>query len=328
MVRVASHMVTPTQGLVELNKSAFMSDGHASYKMDKFRKILTDPFYARILIMDKQVKVRNEYGLHEELVTKEQHLQLVKIMENKKKNQGGPRKNGNPDYPLSNHVSCSRCKGARNGRYVGFKHSNGKNVHFYHKYRCRSCRHYMTRDDLHTQIETHFKQRPITNDGLNDLLEAIDIVWKEKEGQAEQEGFGIKRKIRTLAQTIEQQVEAATNPDNLAIKEDILASISKKKNEISNLEEELTKIKHGVETDKERFIRFAFNFADRMGSRFLEISPENRLRCKLILFPAGFWIDEKNKVYTPEISPLYRLIETKKDLPKLEKSLLVRVQGL
>ena len=100
--------------------------------MDKFRKILTDPFYARILIMDKQVKVRNEYGLHEGLIPKEQHLNLVKTMENKKKNQGGPRKNGNPDYPLSNHVSCSRCKGAHNGRYVGFKHSSGKNVHFYH----------------------------------------------------------------------------------------------------------------------------------------------------------------------------------------------------
>jgi hypothetical protein len=54
MIHVASHMVTPTQGLVELNKSAFMSDGHAAYKMDKFRKILTDPFYARILIMDKK----------------------------------------------------------------------------------------------------------------------------------------------------------------------------------------------------------------------------------------------------------------------------------
>ena len=181
----------------------------------------------------------------------------------------------------------------------------------------------MTRDDLRTQIENYFKQRPVTNDGVNDLLEAMDIVWKEKEGQAEQEGFGIKRKIRTLTQTIEQQVEAATDPDNSAIKDDILTSISKKKNEIANLEEELTKIKHGVETDKERFIRFAFNFTDRMGSRFLKISPENRLRCKLILFPAGFWIDEKNKVYTPEISSLYTLATNKKDLSEIEKSFLV-----
>ncbi|HEU5187956.1 MAG TPA: hypothetical protein VFT87_05655 [Candidatus Saccharimonadales bacterium] len=328
MVRVASHMVTPTQGLVELNKSAFMSDGHAPYKMDKFRKILTDPFYARILIMDKQVKVRNEYGLHEGLITKEQHLSLVKIMENKKKNQGGPRKNGNPDYPLSNHVSCSQCKGVRNGRYVGFKHSNGKNVHFYHKYRCRSCRRYVTRDSLHTQIENHFEQRPITDDGINDLLEAIDIVWKEKEGQADQEAFGIKRKIRTLTQTIEQQVEAATDPANYAIKEDILASIGKKKKEITDLEEELTKIKHNVDADKDRFIRFAFNFVDRMGGRFLEISPENRLRCKLILFPAGFWIDAQNKVYTPEISPLYGLATNKKDAEASLNSHLVRVTRL
>jgi DNA invertase Pin-like site-specific DNA recombinase len=41
--RIAHKLITPTQGLIELNKTDFVKD-HFQYKMDKFRKIITDPF--------------------------------------------------------------------------------------------------------------------------------------------------------------------------------------------------------------------------------------------------------------------------------------------
>lgn len=50
--------------------------------------------------------------------------------------------------------------------------------------------------------------------------------------------------------------------------------------------------------------------------------------CKQMLFPAGIFVDQKNKVYTPGISVFYRLATNKKDLPKLEKSSMVRVKRL
>lgn len=330
LVRVASRLVTPTQGLIELNKSDFMKSGrgHALYKMDKFRKIVTDPFYAGIVEINKQVKFRNENGLHEPLITKEQHQELVWIMEGKKKNQGGPRKNGNPEYPMSNYVTCELCKDVRNGRYVGFKHSNGKNVHYYHKYRCRSCKRSLSRDDLHSEIRRYFDNRPVTKDGINALLKAIDTVWKEQAKQAVQDTTRIKRQLDALNRSIDDQVEAATDPSNVAIKENIIASIEKKKNVISELEEESSKIKRGIDEDKDRFLQFALNFIENTGSRFLDISAENRQRCKLILFPAGFYLDEKNKVYTPEISLIYGLATTKKGAEAPEISHLVRVQGL
>jgi hypothetical protein len=37
------------------------------------------------------------------------------------------------------------------------------------------------------------------------------------------------------------------------------------------------------------------------------------MRCKQIVFPAGFYLDADNKVYTPEISHLIRLAAKKKD---------------
>lgn len=327
LIRIASRQVSPSQALAELNESEFMKDGHAPYKMDKFRKIVTDPFYAGIVEIDKQVKVRNENGLHEALITKEQHLALVRIMDGKLKTQSGPRKNGNPDFPLSNHVSCELCKDKKNGRYVGFNHSNGKNpLLVYHKYRCRGCSRYITRDELNDMVKKQFK--PLGRAGRDTFIEALNIVWKQQEGKVIQEANRINHKIKMLNIAISDQVEAVTDPSNASIKAEILGSIAKKKKEIASLEDELSRLNDKSDNDKERFLRFAFEFIENMGSRFLEISPENRMRCKLILFPAGFYVNAENKVYTPEISPLYFLATNKKGAEAPSISHLVRVKGL
>lgn len=84
LIDIATKRVTPTQGLIDLNNSAFM-DGHSHYKMDKFRKIATDPYYAGIIAIDKQVKVYNPNGLHEALITHNQHQELVAIFEGKRR---------------------------------------------------------------------------------------------------------------------------------------------------------------------------------------------------------------------------------------------------
>lgn len=324
LIKIAMKLTTPTQGLVELNKSDFVI-GRSLYKMDKFRKIVTDPFYAGIVEVDKQVKVRNENGLHDPLITKEQHLELIRIMNDKKKTQVGARKNGNPKYPLSNLVSCDSCITKTNGRFVGFDHGNGRSKTLvYEKYRCRACGKYLTRNELHSKIEKQFKDNPINPEGLKDLIEALNIVWTQQEGQAEQEANRIKHKIKSLNETISNQVEAAADPTNSSIKQDILDIIVRRKEEVIDLEDQLAKLGDGVDADKERFLKFAFDFIENMGNRFLDISPENRLRCKQLVFPSGFYLDSNNKVYTPEISPLYRLATNKKDPSVSEKSLLVQ----
>lgn len=305
---------TPTQALIDLNKSDFMN-GHAPYKMDKFRKIVTDPFYAGIVEIDKQVKYRNENGLHEPLITIEQHQELIRIMDAKKKYQVGPRKNGNPEYPVSNLVTCALCvEESTIPRYVGFPHGNGKNPNLvYHKYRCRSCGRYLSREELHPQIETQFKKNPITSEGRDDFLKALDIVWKKEEAQVKQNALRMSKQIENLKSTISSQALAAIDPTNATIKQEILDSISTSKLKVIELEDELSKLTEQADNDKDRFLKFAFGFVDNMGSRFLEISKDDRLRCKQIVFPAGFYLDADNKVYTPEISPLITLQATKKD---------------
>ena len=331
LVNIATKLITPSQGLVDLNKSDFMV-GHSPYKMDKFRSIVSDPFYAGIVEIDKQVKYRNDNGLHEPLITKEQHNELVKIMNGKQKIQSGPRKNGNPRFPLSNITICDNCLNETNGRFVGFVHSNGKHTGvLYEKYRCRSCGKYLKRSELHDGIETQFKDNPVTPFGRDQFLKALDIVWKQREGQATQDANRIKHKITVLKESIGLKVEAVTDPSNASIKDEILSLIEANKEEVSNLEDQILKLSNDADTDKEQFLRFAFYFIDNMGSQFLDervVSRENRLRCKELVFPSGFYVDKNNKVYTPEISPLIRLASNKKDTKVSNFSQLVRVTGL
>jgi DNA invertase Pin-like site-specific DNA recombinase len=322
--------LTPTDALIKFNKSDFMSDGHSLYKMDKFRKIVTDEFYCGVVYMDKQVKYRNENGLHAPLITTEQHRELVKIMEAKKKYQTGPRKNGNPSYPLSNIVTCALCVDSSSvPRYVGYPHGNGKNKKLvYHKYRCRSCSRYLTRDELHPQIEQKFVDNPLSEDGQAEFLKALDIVWRQQDVEAKRIRVRTEQKIKRIRDAISLQALAAIEPTNILIKEEILSNIIEKKEEIAELENDISLLDLTADNDKEHFLRFAFDFVDNMGRRFLEIDKEDRLRCKQIVFPAGFYLDAENKVYTPQISPLITLQATKKDTEVSDNVHLVRVRGL
>lgn len=224
LLDVCFERLAPPQALKKFNASAFMDDGHSPYKMDKFRKIATDPFYAGIVEMDKQVTVRNEGGLHDALITIEQHKKLTQIFEGRPKNQKGPRRNGNPSYPLSNLVTCESCvNNSSIPRYVGFKHGNGKSKTLvYHKYRCRACGRYLTRDELHPKVEKCFQDNPITPEGVSDLRNALDTVWKQQEAQAIQDSTRINGKIAAYKADISTRAVAAIDPANLAIREELL----------------------------------------------------------------------------------------------------------
>jgi DNA invertase Pin-like site-specific DNA recombinase len=327
LAKIANGLITPTEGLKELNSSDFMK-GHSPYKMDKFRKIITDPFYAGIVEIDKQVKYRNENGLHEPLITKVQHEKLLKIMDSKKKTQKGPRKNGNPKYPLNNITYCKSCIDKRNGKFVGFDHTNGKpDSKVYERYRCRTCNKAVTRQLLHEMVEKQFRSHPISPNGYEALIKALEIVWKRNQGQAEQDIRRFQHKIDTLNASIDNHTEAITDPSNASIKDRLRASIERKEQEIADLEDEIRKLSTQEDYDRERFMRFAFGFIENMGGKFLEISPKNRLRCKQIMFPEGFWVDENKKVYTPQVSILITLATNKKDTEVPSISHMVQADG-
>ena len=54
---------------------------------------------------------------------------------------------------------------------------------------------------------------------------------------------------------------------------------------------------------------------------------EQRLQCQLLLFPGGITLNSEKKISTKNLSPLYTLKPTKKDLSDSEKSLMVELAG-
>ena len=70
-------------------------------------------------------------------------------------------------------------------------------------------------------------------------------------------------------------------------------------------------------------MEFALERAEQMWRHFLQLPKDKLIQCKQLLIPAGFWVDENENVYTPEISVLYSLATNKKDLSELEKSFMV-----
>ena len=156
-------------------------------------------------------------------------------------------------------------------------------------------------------VELHFKKNQITQEGVEVFLEALDIVWKQHDGQRDQDIGRINHKISTLDKSIAEQVEAITDPSNSIIKEEIMSSITKKKGEVASLKAKLHELKIQSADDKDEFLIFAYDFINNMGRDFLNIPKEERLRCKQIMFPAGFYLDANNKIYTPEISTLITL---------------------
>lgn len=328
--KLASGIITPTAALIELNESEFTKD-HSLYKMDKFRKIATDGYYAGIIQIDKQVKATSLNGLHEPLITLDEHKRLVAIIEGKPKNQTGPNMKGNPNFPMSNLItdnSCTDCK--HRGRLVGLNLSNGKSSKVYAKYRCRSCKRYIKKDDLHDKVVDLFDRYEMSDETRRKVLIALDKVWQRDTENVNQEIRNINHQLSKMEADIKHTVASVTNSDYAEIKDDLLASIRDKKKTYSELEEKLDDLVASCETDKLEFMKFAFDFIDHTGRHFLKpyVSRENRVQCKQLLFPAGIMIDQKEKVYTPEISIFYRLATTKKDAEASDNSLMVRVRRL
>lgn len=126
------------------------------------------------------------------------------------------------------------------------------------------------------------------------------------------------------------QVESATDPSNATIKSEILDLIDKKRSQLKKYEAQLYKLLNSQAEDYKEFMEFALNFIENTGMHFLQeyVSREDRLRCKQLMFPNGILINQKNKIYTPEISVFYRVATKKKDAETSEISQMVRVRGL
>jgi hypothetical protein len=122
--------------------------------MDKFKHIVSDPYYAGIVTMSDWGVV-NEHGLHKAMITKEEHEKLAQIVTGKGK-KFTVRKD-NPKFGMSNVGMCPECYDSEGTRaaLVGYTHNNGKQGNarkYYDRYRCRVCNKARLKLDTHNAV--------------------------------------------------------------------------------------------------------------------------------------------------------------------------------
>jgi hypothetical protein len=163
----------------------------------------------------------------------------------------------------------------------------------------------------------------LTEFGRTELIAALSDVWKARKKKEAEEKIQLSRNITSLQASIDNRVDAAIQPENYSIKDDILRRVGEEKLKLTEMQQLYEDFDKNDIAEKERFISFALERAEEMERYFFDLPKSRLLQCKQMLFPAGFWIDKNKKVYTCEMSILTRLASTKKDLPNLEKSFMV-----
>ncbi len=326
MKSIASRAVDPTRGLKLFNES-MLAKSLPIIKMDKFRNIIVDPYYYGAVSMDKQVKAFNEAGLHEPMITKVEHEAIVRIMAGKPKNQGGPHRGGNPNYPVSRLVTCPNCKKniSKYDLFQGVTITNSKKKS-YEKYRCRGCYRYFSRDEFHDAFKQIFSS--VICGDRQKLLKSLVKVFDTRDEQRELDIKRITAQINQLDKDLDETALAASKPENLPLRQRLIIYVEKNeklRNEIDEKRQRLESSKHG---DMQKFLDFALNFAQDMGSHILSVSQTNRELCTQMLFPGKIFVNRSGNIYTQQISPIYRLVSKQKDSPESEKSYMVRVRRL
>lgn len=302
---------------------------HCKVKMDKWRKWIVNPYYAGIVEMNKQVKVRNEHGLHTPLITMKQHELIIEAVEGHKKLHRGPKKGGNPRFPLNQILLCEDCqKAGEIFKFTGYDNTNGKTKKIYSRYFCRGCNKSLSRDEVHQQVEKIIGRLDFSEKGRKSVLKALNCIWDNEEVGIKSELELQKKDLTEINQQknkILDQMLDEKNEDLKYLYRERLKTIGE---QTKKIESRIRALEHELARGRSDFLDFALNFIDNMGAHFLDLPLEEIGMCKNILFPSGFWVDSNKKIYTLEISPLYRERTKKKDAETPKNALMVGRKGL
>jgi DNA invertase Pin-like site-specific DNA recombinase len=326
---IASGEYTVSQGLKRLHdrghrtrKFGPRTVGGRRIDMNRFKQILIEPYYAGTIKMSDWPIKKN--GLHEAMITEEEHERLVEIVSGKGKKF--THNAHNPEFPLSNTMECRDCLTASrlHPRLVGYRHSNGKkgNSHKeYMRYKCRGCKRNILRDDLHTSLDERLLNLILPDDYKEQLKSSLRKVWRHTAEDNLQRKTTLTGRLNSLREQKNQLVLKMAQEEEL--EDDFRESLGFIKKQITTTEQELERASD-VEKDFMEFTDFALGYIENWQKNWWKLSYEDMERCKQLLFPAGFSLDDNKKVYTPEISIVYRY----KDIGKASiEAEIVQLEG-
>lgn len=341
LIQVANRSISPSESLKRFNDSNFVRSGrHGKLRMDRWKEILTDPFYCGVIEISKQLKVRNEHGQHEPLITRDQHRNIVDVMNNRQKIRKAPMSSGNPEYPLSGMLLCQECFEEEMACGKDYKHNRGKMTGYthrnrskkaggncYHRYGCRKCHKTILREQANKSVYFFFSHVAMTDEAREALIKQLERVWKVEGEYNDSKKIALRNRIRKLDQDKNRQVIALGACSNDYVRTEIENSIVELGNSIKDAEDELEALESSLSYDKVQFMKFALHVVDKMACEFPFLTLENQRKCKQLIFPDGFFVTNEKRVYTRSISPFYRVVNAETGASAPESTHLVHPTG-
>jgi DNA invertase Pin-like site-specific DNA recombinase len=323
---VLSQEHTPLEALKRLNALGYKTTHASDLDMERFKSILVDPYYAGMVQMSTWLL--NPKGLHQAMITPEQHEEIKTIVTGKKK---FTHKQFNSDFSLSNLMGCTECledPAAKYPRIVGYVHHNGKQGErrkYYEKYRCRACRKEHKRQDLHDRLNKILEPLELSSEKRDVFIAALRVVWEQEHADNTRYIQTLQGRLNELADTKNKLVVSiATGKISEADGQGALSSL---KPDIESVEDEI-KQANDIEQDFVEFVKFTMDFIDDMQHGWWALDQKHLGWCKQLLFPQGFSVSRDGKVYTPIISEFYRLVSTEKASEEASISEMVTPAGV
>lgn len=296
------------QGLKRLHERGYKTRKRGKQiDMYRFKKMLLDPYYAGIIAMSNWPV--SEHGLHQPMITVAEHEALVAIVEGKGKRF--TMNKHNPLFPFSNSMECVAClvAGAKHPRLVGYLHNNGKvgnSRKTYLRYRCRGCKLNIRQDTLHAAFNEYPLRKleeAITERFGVTLNASLSKIWRQAEGANISLIQGLENQLADLASK-RDSLYMSLGTDSPEERENFTAALNLVKSKMTEVEGNLNRAKDR-EQDFLEFAAFALDVVNNWTRQWWELEHSDRQRCKQMLFPAGFALNQNKKVYTPEISIIY-----------------------
>jgi DNA invertase Pin-like site-specific DNA recombinase len=306
------------QALKWLQAQGFTLNGKSGLDMEKFKRMLVDPYYAGITKMSTWDI--EGVGLHKAMITREEYDRLKEIVTGVKKKFN--RQIHNPDFQMTSITDCEECTKLKRkyGKFVGYRNHNGKRQEvrkYYERYMCRSCKLGLTKADVHQQMSDKLKPLKTTKKVKDELKEAMRIVWERRNADASSLVDRLEQKLTALNEEKDNLVRSMGSNPTLA--EDIAESVCKIKAEIKDAEKELSTAK-STDEDFNNFVNFSLNYVDDLNASWWDLTPDRRERCKQLTFPGGIFITKNKTVSTPLLSAIYRYENIKKEMAGSIKS--------
>ena len=292
-------------------------------------QIVERPEYAGY-VHDKFTNYELVEGKHEALISRELYWHNQKLISRKSKVKETYSKH-NPTYPLKEVLLCTGCNLPLYGSapLSGGKKNNSPRYHCYRP----KCPKTVTKRSLGVG-EAH--QAWI--DMLRNVQPTEGFLRGYKEiliRQAAKENGRINDQVKAQREVLDDIADTRLN----AIEDRLLEKDNKRKLELSELIERLDTRKldakdklselEDQQTVQEAKITYAITYMHDIAKQWLDADYDLRVRFQTMLFPQGATFDMTTMQFgTEQISPLYRYITTKEDLPELEKSSLVTLPGI